>query len=52
MSAVEVPDHSISQQAQYLQQQQNLINQTNTQSSPLHSLHDITDKNWPQAITE
>ena len=52
MSAVEMPYHSISQQTQYLEQQQNLIDQTNTQSSSLLSLHDITDTNWPQAITE
>ena len=52
MSAVEVPDHSISQQAQYLEQQQNLIDQTNTQSSPLQSLHDINNTNWPQTITD
>ena len=50
MSAVEVPDHSISQQAQYLEQKQDLLDQTDTQSSPLHSLHDITDTNWPQEL--
>ena len=51
LSAVEVPNISTPEQAQYLEQQQSLIDQTNVSSSPYQSLHDITDTHWVQTIS-